>query len=125
MLGFQVEETKNYLEDTDESDTAAKNKEYLSTSHMRAVVKRVLSDSYRKLGIYNKERRGYSYDAIFTTSSIKQAQKYYRIFRDVINGDADEIKMNESNVSCPISLRLPLLIQLARTAMVMKLTKMK
>jgi type I restriction enzyme R subunit len=95
VLGFQVEETKNYSEDTDESDTAARNKEYLSTSHMKAVVKRVLSDSYRKLGIYNKERRGYSYDAIFTTSSIKQAQKYYRIFRDVINGEDDDIKVPE------------------------------
>lgn len=95
VLGFQVEETKNYAQDSeDESDTDARNKEYLSTPHMRAVIKRILSDSYRKLGIYNKARRGYSYDAIFTTSSIKQAQKYYRIFRNIINGD-DEIKIPE------------------------------
>lgn len=99
VLGFQVEETKNYSSGSDddnyESNTEARTKEYLSTSHMRAVVKRILSDSYRKLGIYNKENRGYSYDAIFTTSSIKQAQKYYRIFRDVINGEDDEIKVPE------------------------------
>ena len=94
VLGFQVEETRNYAQDSeDESDADARNKEYLSTSHMRAVVKRILSDSYRKLGIYNKERRGYSYDAIFTTSSIKQAQRYYRLFRDIVNGNDKEIKI--------------------------------
>lgn len=95
VLGFQVEETKNTSDNSDETDTAARNKEYASTTHMRAVVKRILKDSYSKLGIYNKDRRGYTYDAIFTTSSIKQAQKYYRIFRDIIENKDNEIKIPE------------------------------
>ena len=93
VLGFQVEEESNVSEDADESDTDARNKEYASLSHMKAVVKRILNNSYRKLGIYNKDNRGYTYDAIFTTSSIKQAQKYYRIFRDVINDKYPDIKI--------------------------------
>ena len=93
VLGFQVEEESNVSEDADESDTDARNKEYASHSHMKAVVKRILNNSYRKLGIYNKDNRGYTYDAIFTTSSIKQAQKYYRIFRDVINDKDPDIKI--------------------------------
>lgn len=93
VLGFQVEEESNVSEDADESDTDARNKEYTSLSHMKAVVKRILNNSYRKLGIYNKDNRGYTYDAIFTTSSIKQAQKYYRIFRDVINDKDPDIKI--------------------------------
>lgn len=93
VLGFQVEEESNASEDADESDTDARNKEYASLSHMKAVVKRILNNSYRKLGIYNKDNCGYTYDAIFTTSSIKQAQKYYRIFRDVINDKDPDIKI--------------------------------
>lgn len=93
VLGFQVEEESNVSEEADESDTDARNKEYASLSHMKAVVKRILNNSYRKLGIYNKDNRGYTYDAIFTTSSIKQAQKYYRIFRDVINDKDPDIKI--------------------------------
>ena len=93
VLGFQVEEESNVSEDADESDTDARNKEYASLSHMKAVVRRILNNSYRKLGIYNKDNRGYTYDAIFTTSSIKQAQKYYRIFRDVINDKDPDIKI--------------------------------
>ena len=93
VLGFQVEEESNVSEDADESDTDARNKEYASLSHMKAVVKRILNNSYCKLGIYNKDNRGYTYDAIFTTSSIKQAQKYYRIFRDVINDKDPDIKI--------------------------------
>lgn len=93
VLGFQVEEESNVSEEADESDTDARNKEYASLSHMKSVVKRILNNSYRKLGIYNKDNRGYTYDAIFTTSSIKQAQKYYRIFRDVINDKDPDIKI--------------------------------
>ncbi|WP_246840471.1 type I restriction endonuclease subunit R, EcoR124 family [Lactobacillus xujianguonis] len=94
VLGFQVEEEANGSSDEDdEKDTLARSKEYTSISHMKAVVKRVLENSYRKLGIYNKDKRGYTYDAIFTTGSIKQAQKYYRLFRDVINGTDPDIKI--------------------------------
>lgn len=93
VLGFQVEEEGSNSEDTDESDKDARTREYTSISHMKAVVKRIIKNSYRKLGIYNKDSRGYSYDAIFTTSSIKQAQKYYQIFHDIINGTDPDIKI--------------------------------
>ena len=93
VLGFQVEEESNVSEDADESDTDARNKEYASLSHMKAVVKRILNNSYRKLGIYNKDNRGYTYDAIFNTIYIKKSQKNYRIFRDVINDKDPDIKI--------------------------------
>lgn len=95
VLGFNVEEEKNYSTETKDKDNDELNKEYLSLSHMKAVIKEILRTAYSKLGIYNKDRRGYTYDAIFTTSSIKQAQKYYKLFRNVINGTDPDIKIPE------------------------------
>ena len=83
VLGFQVEEQSS--DDYDEKDDNI-NQIYNSESHMRAVVKSIVKRAYRKQGIYNKDRRGYAYDAIFTTSSIKQAQKYYKLFKELIKG---------------------------------------
>lgn len=94
VLGFQIEEQKNYSASTDDKSDAAKlNQTYLSESHMRAVVKSIIQSSFVKLGIYNKDRRGYTYSAIFTTSSIKQAQKYYRLFKEIIAGKDPEFKV--------------------------------
>ena len=56
--------------------------------HMKAVVNKILNLAYVKQGLKDGKR----YSAIFTTSSIKQAQKYYRIFRDIDNGES-EIKI--------------------------------
>lgn len=93
VLGFNVEEEKNYDTETEDKDKDELTKEYLSLSHMKAVVKEILRTAYSKLGVYNEGRRGYTYDAIFTTSSIKQAQKYYKIFRNVINGSDPDIEV--------------------------------
>src|SRR5699024_6730879 len=54
----------------------------------KAVVKKILNLAYVKQGLKDGNR----YAAIFTTSSIKQAQKYYHIFRDIANGEG-EIKV--------------------------------
>ncbi|QLL74025.1 type I restriction endonuclease subunit R [Lactobacillus crispatus] len=95
VLGFNVEEEKNYSTETDDKDHDELVKEYLSVSHMKAVVKEIIKTSYSKLGIYNKGRRGYTYSALFTTSSIKQAQKYYKIFRQVMQGTEPDINVDE------------------------------
>lgn len=84
VLGFQI--TNVGQEDVeDEDDTKKWDKIYLSDVHMQTVVKKILHLAYVKQGLKDGER----YSAIFTTSSIKQAQKYYRIFRDIANGNSD------------------------------------
>jgi len=51
---------------------------------MKAVVKQTLRLAYRTQGLSN----GHRYSAIFSTSSIKQAQKYYHLFQEAIaNGE--------------------------------------
>ncbi|MCO6548768.1 MAG: type I restriction endonuclease subunit R, partial [Gilliamella sp.] len=74
VLGFKIDNQG----DSNQSDN---DDVYLTDAHMKAVVKRVLDLAYRKQGLSN----GHRYSAIFSTSSIKQAQKYYRIFREAID----------------------------------------
>lgn len=74
VLGFKIDNQG----DSNQSDN---DDVYLTDAHMKAVVKRVLDLAYRKQGLSN----GHRYSAIFSTSSIKQAQKYYRIFRETID----------------------------------------
>lgn len=93
VLGFQVDEEGN--PDDEKLSPDALKARYLSTTHMRAVVKKFFDLAYRKLDIYNQSRRGYIYDSILTTSSIKQAQKYYRLFRKVITGQDPDIMVPE------------------------------
>ncbi|MBT8990440.1 hypothetical protein BTH78_09000, partial [Lactobacillus delbrueckii subsp. bulgaricus] len=38
---------------------------------------------------------GKKYSAILTTSSIEKAQKYYRIFKKIIDGEDEEFKIPE------------------------------
>lgn len=95
VLGFNVEEEKNYTIETDDREHDELVNEYLSLNHMKAVVKEVIRTAYSKLGIYNKGRRGYTYSALFTTSSIKQAQKYYKIFYQVMQGTEPDIEVPE------------------------------
>lgn len=96
VLGFQVEERASDDVETDNEDDAKKlNQIYLSETHMRQVVKNFFKTAYKKLGIYNKQNRGYTYSALFTTSSIKQAQRYCKLFRKIINGEDEEIKVPE------------------------------
>ncbi|MCO6527493.1 MAG: type I restriction endonuclease subunit R [Lactobacillus sp.] len=77
VLGFNIDNQG----DNNSSDNDAR---YLTTGHMQAVVQQVLKLAYRKQGLSNGQR----YAAIFSTSSIKQAQKYYCLFREAItNGE--------------------------------------
>ena len=86
-LGFQI--TNIGQENVeDEENTEKWDKLYLKDVHMKAVVKKILNLAYVKQGLKDGNR----YAAIFTTSSIKQAQKYYHIFRDIANGES-EIKV--------------------------------
>ncbi|CCI84933.1 hypothetical protein C5L33_000831 [Lactobacillus pasteurii] len=92
VLGFKTEERGAVTENSDNEDSRDLAKQYLSKTHMHAVAKSIIESSYRFLGLYNMGHRGYSYEAIFTTSSIKQAQEYYKIFQKIIN-DQDEYKI--------------------------------
>ncbi|MCH5462740.1 type I restriction endonuclease subunit R [Lactobacillus sp. LC28-10] len=81
VLGFKTDNLGDSKEEkADEADTHGLDQVYLSDQHMRAVVEKILYLAYRKQGLIN----GHRYSAIFTTSSIKQAQRYYSLFKDVI-----------------------------------------
>ena len=73
VLGFKIDNEGNSNQ-TDNDDI------YLTDAHMKAVVKQTLDLAYRKQGLSN----GYRYSALFSTSSIKQAQKYYHLFQEAI-----------------------------------------
>ena len=77
VLGFKIDNEGNSNQ-TDNDDI------YLTDAHMKAVVKQTLDLAYRKQGLSN----GHRYSALFSTSSIKQAQKYYHLFQEAIaNGE--------------------------------------
>lgn len=96
VLGFQIERLKPYSANLPEKEDDPQYEQiYKSESHMREVVRAVINAAYIKQGIYNKDHRGYIYDAIFTTSSIKQAQKYYKLFKEMIEGKDPEFKIPE------------------------------
>ncbi|WP_294955613.1 DEAD/DEAH box helicase family protein [uncultured Lactobacillus sp.] len=73
VLGFKIDNEGNSNQ-TDNDDI------YLTDAHMEAVVKQILDLAYRKQGLSN----GHRYSALFSTSSIKQAQKYYHLFQKAI-----------------------------------------
>lgn len=77
VLGFKI--------DNEGSSNQTDNDQiYLADAHMKAVVKQVLALAYRKQGLSN----GHRYSALFSTSSIKQAQKYYHLFKEaIVNGE--------------------------------------
>ena len=86
VLGFMVENLGNKdYEDEDDSI-------YDSKSHMRAVLDVILNQSYTKLGMQNP--KGKTYEAILTVNSIRRAQSYYRLLKEVKEG-RDELKINE------------------------------
>jgi type I restriction enzyme R subunit len=80
VLGFQVEHDgpKNIEDETDA-------KAYENESHMLKVLEVILNKSYHKLGFQNG--KGETYEALLTTSSIGQAQKYYDLLTRVKNGE--------------------------------------
>ncbi|MCD7855107.1 MAG: type I restriction endonuclease subunit R [Clostridiales bacterium] len=82
VLGFQVEHNgpKNIEDETDASV-------YDSEKHMLGVLDVIINKSYHKLGFQNG--KGKTYDALLTTSSIKQAQKYYDLLTRVKKGETE------------------------------------
>lgn len=66
---------------------------FLSEAHMLQVVDSIVNRSRNKLGFVKGP--GQTYDALLTTSSIEQAQKYYKLFKAVKNGTS-KIKIDES-----------------------------
>ena len=73
VLGFKI----NNEGDFNQTDNDAI---YLTDMHMKAVVQQTLLLAYRTQGLSN----GHRYSALFSASSIKQAQKYYHLFQETI-----------------------------------------
>lgn len=86
VLGFMVENLGNKEKD-DEDDSVFDTK-----AHMRAVLNVILNQSYAKLGMQNP--KGKTYEAILTVNSIRRAQTYYRLLKEVKDGK-DELKIDE------------------------------
>lgn len=80
VLGFQVEHNgpKNIEDETD-------SRIYDNEKHMLNVLDIILNKSYHKLGFQNG--KGQTYEALLTTSSIQQAQKYYDLLTRVKKGE--------------------------------------
>lgn len=87
VLGFQVEHLgpKNIEDETDKSA-------YENETHMLKVLDVILNKSFQKLGFQNG--KGETYEALLTTSSIPQAQKYYELLTRVKNGETS-LKIEE------------------------------
>lgn len=81
VLGFNVEYLSTIL-DLDESEIPPKA--YQEEGHMLAVLDSIINNSRNKLGLSNGVGRTYS--AIFTTSSIAMAQRYYSLLKKVKEG---------------------------------------
>lgn len=86
VLGFMVETLgKNGLTPEEEERTYGKE------AHMSQVLDVILNKSFAKFGI---KGRGETYEAMFTVSSIEQAQKYYELIKRIKAGQ-DELKISE------------------------------
>lgn len=87
VLGFMVETLgKNGLTPEEEERTYGKE------AHMRQVLDVILNKSFAKFGM--EKGRGETYEAMFTVSSIEQAQKYYELIKRIKAGQ-DELKISE------------------------------
>lgn len=87
VLGFMVETLgKDGLTPEDEGRT------YGTEAHMRQVLNTILNKSYAKFGM--EKGKGETYEAMFTVSSIEQAQKYYDFIKRIKAGK-DELKISE------------------------------
>lgn len=113
VLGFQVEYKSTFSEEqldkaivtlkgeerVDVDDIKIVDKEALlpksafeEEAHMLEVINSIVNKSRKKLGFNNGP--GQTYNALLTTSSIAQAQKYYDLFKKVKAGEA-AIKIDE------------------------------
>lgn len=87
VLGFMVETLgKNGLTPEEEERT------YRKEAHMSQVLDVILNKSFAKFGM--EKGRGETYEAMFTVSSIEQAQKYYELIKRIKAGQ-DELKISE------------------------------
>lgn len=87
VLGFMVETLgKNGLTPEEEERTYGKE------AHMSQVLDVILNKSFAKFGM--EKGRGETYEAMFTVSSIEQAQKYYELIKRIKAGQ-DELKISE------------------------------
>ncbi|WP_294956056.1 type I restriction endonuclease subunit R, partial [uncultured Streptococcus sp.] len=87
VLGFMVETLgKNGLTPEEEELTYGKE------AHMRQVLDVILNKSFAKFGM--EKGRGETYEAMFTVSSIEQAQKYYELLKSIKAGK-DELKISD------------------------------
>lgn len=93
VLGFQINDMQNIYQDSDDENNKDKlDAQYISDAHMQAVANSILKLSYRTLGIWNINNRGYTYSGILTTSPankwpIDQAKRYYKLFKAIKNGE--------------------------------------
>lgn len=84
VLGFMVETLGARKEVPPET--------FETKEHMREVLNVILNNSYNKFGLNNG--RGKTYEAILSVNSIRRAQKYYKLLKDVVDGK-DELKIDE------------------------------
>ena len=66
---------------------------YESEEHMHRVVDFIINRANEKMGLSHK--KGESYSAILTTSSIAQAQRYYQMFQRVKRGEEEGVTISE------------------------------
>ena len=112
VLGFQVENNRMISDDDiyeivgstdpdfdpysktiEELEAYIPSKYYETDAYRLRVIDNIINSMQGKFGLHKGP--GKTYGAILTTSSIKSAQAYYRLFKEVIDGKSD-IKISES-----------------------------
>lgn len=94
VLGFQAEHLgpKGLKVDEDGNNVDEDVEVYSSDAHMLSVLDVVLNKSMEKLGFKNGP--GHTYEAILTTHSIKKAQRYYELLKQIKAGNST-LKIND------------------------------
>ena len=82
VYAYEKEELEPYIPD----------KVYQQDDYKLTVINKIINGMIRKFAL--DRGRGKTYGAILTTSSIKDAQDYYRLFREVIEGNS-EVKVSD------------------------------
>ena len=82
VYAYEKEELEPYIPD----------KIYQQDDYKLTVINKIINGMVRKFAL--DRGRGKTYGAILTTSSIKDAQDYYRLFREVIEGNS-EVKVSD------------------------------
>ena len=82
VYAYEKEELEPYIPETI----------YQQDDYKLTVINKIINGMIRKFAL--DRGRGKTYGAILTTSSIKDAQDYYRLFREVIEGNS-EVKVSD------------------------------